>query len=190
MSTETVNIVSSPTPGDIGETPSSLMSLFSDTKHIIHVAIEIIVLGALFYYSKSSNSALKSGIDLLQEEVDEQKDQIDQLKSTVTHLTDAITKLTGVIEKFKIPPPQRQTFLSVPQPVQVASQPVTPAPVEVASQPVTPAPVEVASQPVTPAPVEVTPAPKKTSLETIQEFSTPGAASIDDEIEDELSSLE
>jgi hypothetical protein len=169
MSTETVNIVSS--PGDIGETPSSLMSLFSDTKHVIHVAIEIIVLGALFYYSKSSNSALKSGIDLLQEEVDEQKDQIDQLKSTVTHLTDAITKLTGLIDKFKIPPPQRQTFLSVPQPV-------------------TPAPVEVASQPVTPAPVEVAPAPKKTSLETIQEFSTPGAASIDDEIEDELSSLD
>jgi hypothetical protein len=188
MSTETVNIVSS--PGDIAEAPSSLMSLFSDTKHVIHVAIEIIVLGALFYYSKSSNSALKSGIDLLQEEVDEQKDQIDQLKSTVTHLTDAIAKLTGLIEKFKIPPPQRQTFLSVPQPVQVASQPVTPAPVEVASQPVTPAPVEVASQPVTPAPVEVAPAPKKTSLETIQEFSTPGAASIDDEIEDELSSLE
>ena len=167
MSTETANIVSpTPTPLDTGQVPSSLMSIFSDTKHVIHVAIEIIVLGALFYYSKSSNSALKNGIDLLQEQVDEQKDDIDRLKSTVTHLTDAITKLTGVIEKFKIPPPQRQTTFLSPQPVVIA-----PAP----------------------QPVVSAPAPQPTHepmLETIQEFSTPGAASIDDEIGDELKGLE
>lgn len=183
------NAVTSPAPEASPHTTATgegsmnnLMSLFSDTKHVIHVALEIIVFGAIFYYSKSSNTALKGAVDVLQDQIDDQKNEIDKLKTTVGHLTDSVNKLTALVESFRVAPkpaprvaPQVTSIPKAPTPAP------TPAPIQAPTQAPNPAPI--------PAPIQA-PVPSTTldSVPTVDEYNS-GATTMDDELAAEIQGL-
>ena len=180
--------VSTPAKGGI-----SGAAVFTDMKFIIHVAVEMVLIGFMFYYFKSSDNTLSDKIKELTDQVDEQQDEIDKLKSTITHLTQTIQDLSGSVTKV-VESMQRRSVDSVQAPVKTKI-PQPPVPIQLSQPPV---PIQL-SQP--PTPVEITQQPNtpvEQDEEVEQEFSSPGAlkvestnvvASLDDELADELAGL-
>jgi uncharacterized coiled-coil protein SlyX len=166
--------------------PITGMSMFTDMKFIVHVAVEIVVLGLLLYYFRSSDSELSDKIRVLNDQIDEQQDEIDKLTSTITHLTQTVHGLTGsmsgLVEAMKRRAPTPNTL--PPQHVSVLTQ--VPTPVH-------------ASTPVPTSLVPPTPLlPSRTASVVIdQEFKSPGVLiqestklpTLDEELESELAGL-
>ena len=179
--------------------PITGMSMFTDMKFIVHVAVEIVVLGLLLYYFRSSDSDLSDKIRVLNDQIDEQQDEIDKLTSTITHLTQTVQDLTGsmsgLVEAMQRRAPTPSTLPH--RPVSVLAQAPAPGPTPPPPEPTPltpPAPLGAIAPLAPPAPL----LPSRTASVVVdQEFKSPGVLrqestrlpTLDEELESELAGL-